>query len=173
MSHFLKNLDEFSFLVVIETWINENTDIPVFHLCNSHHFNHQPRSSLTNVQRGGVVGIWAPKQFTVKMRNDLNTINRSFFGSMWIDIGKPLTQKLLISVANCPSVNFSNFVMDEMTVEISNVYSYTDNPNFFGDYNINLLGAKGRQSQDNFTPNNRLCYVNRTEATWKNGEKYC
>ena len=127
LSRFLKNLNETSFLVVTETWINEKTDIPEFYLCNSHHFFHQPRSSLTNVQRGGGVGICVPKQFEVKMRNDLNTINRSFFESMWIEIGKPLTQKLLINVAYCPNVNLSNFFLDEMTVEISNVYSYTDN----------------------------------------------
>ena len=66
LSRFLKNRDETSFLVVTETWTNEKTDIPEFHLCNSHHFVHQPKSSLTNVQRGGGVGIRAPEQFTVK-----------------------------------------------------------------------------------------------------------
>ena len=59
-----------------------------------------------------------------------------------------------------------------MTVEISNVYSCTDNPILFGDYNIKLLGAKSRQSLDIFTTNNRLRYVNETKATWTNGEKY-
>ena len=91
---------------------------------------------------------------------------------MWIEIGKPLIQKLLINVAYCPNVNLSNFFLDEMTVEISNVYSYTDNLILLGDYNINLLGTKGRQSLDIFTTNNGLCYVNETEATWTNGEKY-
>ena len=127
LSRLLKNLDETSFLVVTETWINEKTDIPEFYLCKSLHFVRQPRSSLTNVQRGGGVDIWAPKQFTVKMRNDLNTTKISFFESMWIEIGKPLTQKLLVNVAYCPNVNLSNFFPDEMTVEISNAYSYTDN----------------------------------------------
>ena len=130
------------------------THIPEFYLCNSYHFVHQPRSSLIFVQRGGGLGIWAPKQFTVQMRNDLNTINRSFFESLWIEIGKLLTQKLLINVAYCPNVNISNFFLDEMTVEISNVFSYTDNLVLIGDYKINLLGAKGRQSLDIFTVNN-------------------
>ena len=91
---------------------------------------------------------------------------------MWIEFGKSLTQKLLINVAYCPNVNLSNFFLDEMTVEISNVYSYTDNLILLGDYNINLLGTKSRQSLDIFTANNGLCYVNETEATWTNGEKY-
>ena len=59
-----------------------------------------------------------------------------------------------------------------MTVEISNVCSYTDNLILFVDHNINLLGAKGRQSLDFFTANNGLCNVNKTGAAWKNGEKY-
>ena len=57
-----------------------------------------------------------------------------------------------------------------MTVEISNVYSYTDYLILFGDYIINLLGAKGRQSLEIFTANNGLCYVNETDAIWTNGE---
>ena len=105
------------------------------------------------------------------MRNDSNTINRSFFESMWTENDKPLPQELLINVAYCPNVNLYNFFLDEMTVEISNVYSYTDNLVFFGDYNKNLLGAKGRQSPDIFTANNGLCYVNEAESTWTNGEK--
>ena len=59
-----------------------------------------------------------------------------------------------------------------MTVDISNVYSYTDNLILFGDYNINLSGAKSRQSLDIFTANNGLCFANETKATWTNGEKY-
>ena len=43
-----------------------------------------------------------------------------------------------------------------MTVEISNIYSYIDNLILFGDYNINLLSAKGRESHDIFTANKGL-----------------
>ena len=59
-----------------------------------------------------------------------------------------------------------------MTVEISNVCSYTDNLILFVDYKINLLGGKGKQSLDIFTANNGLCHVNETEAIWTKGEKY-
>ena len=79
---------------------------------------------------------------------------------MWIEIGKPLTQELLLNVAYCPNVNLSNIFLDELTVEISNVYSCTDNLILFGDYNIKLLGAKGRQSHDIFKTSNGLCYAN-------------
>ena len=76
------------------------------------------------------------------MRNDLNTIKRSFFESMWIEFGKPLSEKLLINVAYCLNENLSNFFLEEMTVEISNVYSYTDNLILFGDYNIKFRRKK-------------------------------
>ena len=52
------------------------------------------------------------------------------------------------------------------------MYSNTDNLILFGDYNINLLGAKGRKSPDIFTTNNGLYYVIEMEATWTNSENY-
>ena len=67
----------------------KKTDIAEFYLCKSHHFVHRPRSSLTNVPRGGGIGIWAPKNFTVKMRNDLNTINRIFLSQCGLKLVSP------------------------------------------------------------------------------------
>ena len=83
---------------------------------------------------------------------------------MWVEIREPLTEKLFINVAYCANVNLSNFFLDEMTVEISNVYPVTDNLIICRDNIINLLGAKGRPSLDMFTVNNGLCYVNELEA---------
>ena len=57
-----------------------------------------------------------------------------------------------------------------MTVEISNVYPVTDNLIICRDYNINFLGAKGRQSLDMFTVINGLCYVNELETKSTNVE---
>ena len=126
LSNFLTTLDQLSFLAVTETWIKENNTIPDSFLCSSHQFIHQPRSSLTESERGGGVYIWIPKQFSTKI-NDLNTINRSFFESLWIEVTEPLKEKLLINVAYCSNVNLSKFFLDEMKSEISSVYSSTDN----------------------------------------------
>ena len=60
LSNFLTILDELSFLAVTETWIKENNIIPDSFLCSSHQFIHQPRSSSTELERGGGVGIWIP-----------------------------------------------------------------------------------------------------------------
>ena len=100
------------------------------------------------------------KDVNVKIRNDLNTINRSFFESLWIEVTEPLKKKLLINVAYCSNVNLSKFFLDEMTSQISNIYSSTDNLILFGDYNINILKETGKQSLNNFIADNRLQYVN-------------
>ena len=172
LSNFLTTHNELSFLAVTETWIKENNTIPDSFLCSSHQFIHQPRSSSTELERGGGVGIWVPEQFSIKIRNDLNTINRSFFESLWIEVTEPLKEKLLINVAYCSNVNLSKFFLDEMTSEISNVYSSTDNLILLGDYNINILKEIGKQLQNNFIADNGLQYVNTKKATWTNGEKF-
>ena len=90
LSNFLTTLDQLSFLAVTETWIKENNTIPCSFLSNCHQFIHQPRSSSTELERGGGVDIWMPKKFSIKIRNDLNTINQSFFESLCIEVTEPL-----------------------------------------------------------------------------------
>ena len=63
--------------IVLETWINDNQKIPVNFLSNNHHFVHQSRSILMQLTTGGGVGIWVPNTLQHKIRNDLNSINKS------------------------------------------------------------------------------------------------
>ena len=98
LSNFLRTLDQLSFLAVTEIWIKENNTIPDSFLSSIYQFIHQPRSSSTELERGGGVGIWIPKKLSIKIRNDLNTINRSFFESLWIEVPEPLREKLLLNV---------------------------------------------------------------------------
>ena len=171
MSNFLKTLDQLSFLAVTETGIKENITIPDSFFISSHQFIHKPRSSSTELERGGGVGIWIPKKFSTKIRNDLKTINRRFFESLWIEVTEPLKEKLLINVAYCSNVNLTKFFLDEMTSEISNVYSRTDNLILFVDYNIIILKETGTKLLNNFIADNGLQYVNTKKTTWTNGEK--
>ena len=172
LSNFLTTLDELSSLVVTETCIKENNTIPDSFLCSSHHSIHQPRSSSTELERGGGVGIWRPKQFSIKIRSDLNTTNQSFFESLGIAVTEPLKEKLLINVAYCSNVNLSKFFLDEMTSEISNVYSSPDNLSLFGDYNLNIPKETGKQLLNNFIADNGLQYLNTKKATRTNGENF-
>ena len=66
LSKFLTTLDKLSFLAVTETWIKETNTIADSFLCSSHQLFHQPISSITEFERGGVVGIWIPKHFSIK-----------------------------------------------------------------------------------------------------------
>ena len=95
-------------------------------------------------------------QEVFNQRNDLNTINRSFFESLWIEVTEPLNEKLLINVAYCSNVNLSKVFLAEMKSEISNVYSSTDNLILFGDYNIIILKETGKQLLNNCIADNEL-----------------
>ena len=59
----------------------------------------------------------------------MNTINRNFLKSLWIELTEPLKEKLLINVAYCSNAILSKFFLNEMLSEVSNVYSSTDNLN--------------------------------------------
>ena len=156
----MTTFDQLSSLAVSETWIKENNTIPDSFLSSSRRFIHQPRSSSTELEKGGGVDICIPKKFSIKIRNDLNTINRSCFESLWIEVTEPLKEKLLINVAYCSNVNLSKFFLDEMTSEISNVYSSTDHLILFGDYNVNILKETGKQLLNNFIADNEIQYEN-------------
>ena len=171
MSDFLQKLDSLTFLVVTETWIKEDTEIPTNFLTNTHDFLHQPRSKMTQLNRGGGVGIWIPKQFAYKIRKDISTINRNFFESLWIEIDKPFREKLFVNVAYCSNRQLGDFFLDELTSEISASYQFTDNVIIFGDYNINFNDRKDEDMLQDFAANNALNLVNTCHPTWTNGSK--
>ena len=78
ISDFLQQQNRQTCFNVTETWIDDNQKKPMNFLSNNHHFVHQSRSKLTQLTRGGGEGIWVPNTFKHKIRNDLNSINRSF-----------------------------------------------------------------------------------------------
>ena len=57
ISDFLQQQNRQTCFIVTETWINDNQKIPLNFLSNNQHFVHQSRSKLTQLTRGGGVGI--------------------------------------------------------------------------------------------------------------------
>ena len=49
------------------------------------------------------------------------------------------------------SKNLSDFFLSELSAEVSNAYSLTDNLLLFGDYNIDQFNKKEKEILDNFT----------------------
>ena len=171
ISDFLQQQNRQTCFIVTETWINDNQKIPLNLLSNNHHFVHQSRSKLTQLTRGGGVGIWVPNTFKHKIRNDLNSINRSFFESLWLEIQAPFKEKLLVNVSYCSNKNLGEFFLEELTSEISGAYSITDNVILFGDYNINFFNQREKELLTEFASNNGLEIVNKTTPTWTNGNQ--
>ena len=68
---------------------------------------------------------------------------------MWLEINEPLKGKCLVKISYYPSKNLSDFFLNELSAEVSNSYSLTDNL-LFGDYNIDQF-KKQKEILDNFT----------------------
>ena len=69
---------------------------------------------------------------------------------MWLELGNPLTEKCLINISYCPHQSLGDFFLDELSAEVSNAFSATDNILLFGDYNIDMLSVNGQKSLQNF-----------------------
>ena len=69
---------------------------------------------------------------------------------MRLELGNPLTEKCLINISYCPHQSLGDFFFDELSAEVSNAFSATDNILFSGDYNIDLLSVYGQKNLQDF-----------------------
>ena len=70
---------------------------------------------------------------------------------MWLEINEPLKDKCLVNISYNPSNKLSDFFLNELSAEVSNSYSLTDNLLLFGDYSIDQFNKKEKEILDNFT----------------------
>ena len=150
LSNLLEQLDWQTILIVTETWTSEQQDTN-FNISNEHLFLQKARSKQTGVQRGGGVRVWIPRHFNVKSKKEFEIANASFFESMWLEINAPLRDKCLVNISYNPSKDLSDFFLNELSAEVSNAYSLTDNLLLFGDYNNDQFNKKEKEILDNFT----------------------
>ena len=150
LSNLLEQLDSQTILIVTETWISEQQDTN-FNISNEHLLLQKARSKQAGLQRGGGVGVWIPRHFNVKRKKEFEIANANFFESIWLEINEPLKDKCLVNISYNPSKILSDFVLNELSAEVSNAYSLTDNLLLFGDYNIDQFNKKEKEILDNFT----------------------
>ena len=67
--HVIEQLDPQIVLIVTEKWVSEQQDTN-FNITNEHLFLQKARSKQTGVQRGGGVGVWIPRNFSVKRKRE-------------------------------------------------------------------------------------------------------
>ena len=149
LSNLLEQLDSQTILILTETWVSEQQDTN-FNTSNEHLFLQKARSKQTGVQRGGGVGVGIPRHFNVKRKKEFEIANANFFESMRLEIIEPLKDKCLVNISYNPSKNLSDFFLNELSAEVSNAYSLTDNL-LFGAYNIDQFNKKGKEMLDNLT----------------------
>ena len=149
-SNWLQQLDSQTTLIVTETWISEQQDTN-FNVSNEHLYLQKAQSKQTGVQRGGCVGVWTSRHINVKHKKEFEIANADFFEAMWLETNEPLKDKCLVNISYNPSKNFFDFFLNELSAEVFNAYSLTDNRLLFGDYNFDQVNKKEKKLLDNFT----------------------
>ena len=106
---------------------------------------------MTQLTRGGGIGIKVPIKFKQNVRNDLNSVNRSFFESLFVEIQAPFKKYFPKNISYCANKNLSELFLDELTSENTSAYSMTDNVVLLGDYNIRICQSKRKTVIDRFS----------------------
>ena len=153
---FLKNLTQNTIVILTETWLKETDVYPENFLGPKHELYSKSRSSKTGVNKGGGVAFWVLRGISSKQRNDLNVLNESLFGSLWVKISGLSVSRILFNSSYCPNKNLGNYFIDELTSETSSAYSITDEVLLFGDYNLNYLNKRESTLLDECASNSSL-----------------
>ena len=117
--------------MVTETWMSEEQSLNI-NLSAEHNFLHKNWSHQTGADKGEGVGIWIPKKINFKRRREFELADPQFFEKLWLELGNPLIEKCLINIY-CPHRGRGDFFLDELSADVSNAFSATDNILLFGD----------------------------------------
>ena len=109
-----------------------------------HTFFEKCSSDKTVASKGGGVGIFVPKKFPASIKSSIETIDESFFESIWVEITDPLTENLFVNVSYCTNKRLGEYFFDQLCTKTSGAYSVTDNVILLVDYNLNYLNKTER-----------------------------
>ena len=138
ISNLIQQLDSETIVIVTEIWMSEEQSLNI-NLSAEHNFLHKNRSHQTGAAKGGGVAIWTPTKINFKRKSGFELADPKFFETWWMELGNPLTEKCLINIFYCPNQSLGDFFSDELSAEVYNAISATDNILLFGYYNIDLL----------------------------------
>ena len=86
-----------------------------------------------------------------KCTREFELADPKFSETLWLELGNPITEKCLINISYCPDQSLGDFLLDELSAEVSNEFSATNNILLFGDYNIDMLSVNGKKNLQNFS----------------------
>ena len=148
----ISDLGENCIYGLTETWL-KNCDDETFWELNKDHFKtFRADRKLTKKMRGGGAMIIVPKNLNPKLRKDLVHTNEHDFESLWIEcnINNDVSnkKKQLINVSYNPNKALLNSFLEELSTSID--YAVTENKpiTLMGDYNLDYLNKKEKQSLD-------------------------
>ena len=87
LKNFLSDLGDNCISGFSETWLKSVNDIPFWSIHSEYlvSFRSDRRTDLQEKNKGGGILLFVPKKFHPKARNDLETISKDHFESVWVE----------------------------------------------------------------------------------------
>ena len=106
LKNFLSDLGDNCISGFSETWLKSVNDISFWSIHSEYlvSFRCDRRTDLQEKNKGGGILLFVPKKFQPKARNDLETMSKDHFESVWVEC-KTNKKPALINLAYCPKKN--------------------------------------------------------------------
>ena len=145
LKNFLSDLGDNCISGFSETWLKSVNDIPFWSIHSEYlvSFRCDRRTDLQENNKGGGFLLFVPKKFHPKARNDIETMSKDHFESVWVEC-KINKKPALINLAYCPKKQLINLFLEELALGLD--IAVTENKKIFllGDYNLNYFNCNER-----------------------------
>ena len=144
LKNFLSDLGDNCISGFSETCLKSVNDIP-FWLIHSEYlvsFRCDRRTDLPEKNKGGGI-LFVPKKFHPKARNDLETMSKDHFESVWVE-SKINKKPALINLAYCPEKQLINAFLEELALDLDRAATENKKKILIGDYNFNYYNCNER-----------------------------
>ena len=166
LKNFLSDLGDNCISGFSEMWLKSVNDVPFWSIHSEYlvSFRCDRRTDLQEKNKGGGILLFVPKKFHPKARNDLETMSKDHFESVWVEC-KINKKPALINLAYCPKKQLINLFLEELALGLDR--AATENKKIFllGDYNLNYFNCNERNLLETLILPYGLLNSNKTLAT--------
>ena len=166
LKNFLSDLSDNCISGFSETWLKSVNDNPFWLIYSDYlmSFRCDRRTDLQENNKGGDILLFSRKKFQTKARNDLETMSKDHFESVWVEC-KISKKPALINLAHCLKKQIINLFLDELTLGLDRATTENKSNFLLGDYNLNYFNCNERNLLETLILPYSLLNSNATLAT--------
>ena len=144
LKNFLSDLGDNCISGFSETWLKSVNDISFWSIHSEYlvSFRCDRRTDLQEKNKGSGILLFVPKKFHPKARNDLETMSKNHFESVWVEC-KINKKPALINLAYRPQKSLINLFLEQLALGLDR--AATEKTIFLlGDYKLNYFNCNDR-----------------------------